>query len=91
MTTLYTSPTKLMTSILVHQGNFAVNQIDGGTTPTEFVNLADSTNYSNYQFAVNTDGSIYPFTHFDASVMQAANYDEIIIDILPIVTYNPVL
>ena len=42
MPTPYTSPTKLTTSVLVHIGDFQVNQVDGGVTPPEYVLTTDS-------------------------------------------------
>jgi hypothetical protein len=88
MVTPYTSPTKLTTSLLIHIGNLAVNQVDGGTVPPEFVLTTDSVSVTTSFVGLGVYPDPPPFTHFDASVMQAAGYDELIIDPGPVLTWN---
>lgn len=75
----YTSPTKLSSSILIHLGDFRTNQADGGVVPSQFAETTDSVSVSSSQIQMPTGNPA--FTHFDATVMQAANYDELIVDV----------
>ena len=90
MPTPYTSVTKLSTTLLIHSGGLIANSASS-VIPAEFVDISgtptNAINVNNIGIgSVNTPPA---FTHFDAGVMQAANYDELLINIQPTLTISP--
>jgi hypothetical protein len=81
------SPVKLTTSLLMHAGNLQANQVDGGVVPNQFLGVSGSVNIT-IPFVPFSIGSGASFTHFDAGVMQASSYDELIIYVNPTLTIN---
>src|SRR5271154_4518841 len=76
----YTIP-RLTTSILIHFGSFYnTNQSDAGVVDPEFADVTGDVSPSDVGVVLGFGPSSPAFTHFDAGVMQAASYDEIIID-----------
>ena len=81
----YVAPTRTLSTILLHAGNLSLNPT-GAITPDEFALFVGSVPV---QSTIKT--GVFPapaFTHFSAGQMQAASYDELIVDILPTLTYT---
>jgi len=88
MPTPYTSAIKQSKNLLIHSGGLIANSVSS-VIPAEFINVSGTP-----ATAININsigiGSVFvpPFTHFDAGVMQASNYDELLINIQPTLTVS---